>query len=76
MIAGLPGFSGLPNCDELSALLSTTLVEDPPALLGKIPVFEPGYVAELDAYRAKAKEAREWIANLERAERERTIFAR
>ena len=72
IIAELPGFSGLPNCDELSALLNLTLVADPPAILGKAPIFEPGYVAELDAYRAKAKEAREWIANLERAERERT----
>jgi len=68
----LPGFDGLPNCDDLSALLSAALVEEPPVTLGKAPVFEPGYVSELDAYRAKAREAREWIANLERTERERT----
>ena len=72
LMDGLPGFDGLPNCDDLSALLSAALVEEPPVTLGKAPVFEPGYVSELDAYRAKAREAREWIANLERTERERT----
>jgi DNA mismatch repair protein MutS len=72
MLEGLPGFSGLANCDELAAILHTALVQEPPAILGKSPVFEPGYVADLDAFRAKSKEAREWIANLERSERDRT----
>lgn len=72
MLEGLPGFSGLANCDELAALLHNALVQEPPAILGKSPVFEPGYVADLDAFRAKSKEAREWIANLERSERDRT----
>ncbi|HET8522932.1 MAG TPA: DNA mismatch repair protein MutS, partial [Thermomicrobiales bacterium] len=34
--------------------------------------FCPGYAPEIDSHRRRAQEAREWIAGLERAERERT----
>ncbi|HEU5422618.1 MAG TPA: DNA mismatch repair protein MutS, partial [Nitrolancea sp.] len=57
---------------DLAGTLDRALVEEPPALLGKGPVFQPGYAPELDDHRRRAREAREWIANLERTERERT----
>ncbi|MGB3329906.1 MAG: DNA mismatch repair protein MutS [Thermomicrobiales bacterium] len=72
LVDGLPGITRLPTLDDLTAVLHGALVEEPPAILGKAPVFQPGYVPELDTYRAKASEAREWIANLERTERDRT----
>ena len=72
LLEGMPGFRGIPNGDEIAALLMAALVEEPPAILGKNAVFQPGYVAELDSYRDRAREAREWIASLERTERERT----
>ncbi|MBA2277434.1 MAG: DNA mismatch repair protein MutS [Chloroflexia bacterium] len=62
----------LPDCADVAELLATALIDEPPAQLGKGPVFRPGYALELDDHRRRAREAREWIANLERTERERT----
>jgi DNA mismatch repair protein MutS len=58
--------------DDLARLLSTALVDEPPATLGKVQAIRAGFAHELDGHRAKAGEARDWIANLERAERDRT----
>ncbi|MDQ3444063.1 MAG: DNA mismatch repair protein MutS, partial [Chloroflexota bacterium] len=72
-IAGdLPGGHPFPDCEAVQALLQNALVDEPPALLGKGIVFQAGYASELDAHQARAREAREWIANLERTERDRT----
>ncbi len=60
-----------PN-DDLARLLSEALVDEPPATLGKVQAIRAGFAGELDGHRAKATEAREWIANLERTERDRT----
>ncbi len=62
----------LPECEELRALLEASIVEEPPVALGKGPTLRPGFAIELDTLRLKAKEARDWIAGLERHERERT----
>jgi DNA mismatch repair protein MutS len=62
----------MPEIEELRALLEEGLVDEPPVALGKGPTLRPGFATELDALRSKAKEAREWIAGLERQERERT----
>jgi DNA mismatch repair protein MutS len=69
---GLPGLPAMPACLAVLTLLRDALVDDPPAILGKGVVFQPGYASELDAHRARAREAREWIANLERTERSNT----
>ncbi|HWV25112.1 MAG TPA: DNA mismatch repair protein MutS, partial [Thermomicrobiales bacterium] len=72
LVDGLPGVSRLPDTGAVADLLRSALVDEPPAVLGKAAVFRPGYASELDGHRARAREAREWIANLERTERERT----
>ncbi len=72
LIGGLPGGAVLPDCAPVHRLLQDALVAEPPAMLGKGIVFQPGHASELDAHQARAREAREWIANLERTERERT----
>jgi len=71
-VVGLPGMAALPACPELAANLREALTDEPPASLGKGAVFRPGFASELDSYRLRATEAREWIANLERSERERS----
>jgi DNA mismatch repair protein MutS len=68
----LPGLGSVPTCSNVQELLHDALAEDAPASLGKGGVFRPGYASELDAHRARAREAREWIANLERTERDNT----
>ncbi len=52
--------------------LERALVEDPPPTLREGGVFLNGYDAELDGIREGSRAAREWIAALEAAERDRT----
>ena len=65
----------LPNI-ELSntefSLLQTAIDEDPPATTQNTGIIRPGYSAELDGVIDASKHARDWIANLESVERERT----
>jgi len=53
-------------------LLEQALEDDPPATLNKVGIIRQGYSAELDAVIDRSRHAREWIANLEAVERERT----
>jgi len=57
--------------DELS-LLQNAIDDDPPATLQNTGVIRTGYSAELDGVMDASKHAREWIANLEAVEREKT----
>ncbi|MEJ5200828.1 MAG: DNA mismatch repair protein MutS, partial [Anaerolineales bacterium] len=59
-------------CSEELALLQTAITEDPPATLQNSGVIRRGYSAELDQIVQASQHAREWIANLENVERERT----
>ncbi|MFO7635946.1 MAG: carbamoyl-phosphate synthase domain-containing protein, partial [Clostridia bacterium] len=62
----------LDPCQEVSALIGQAIVEEPPALLSGGRVIRQGYSKERDGIEASAADARGWVANLERAERERT----
>src|SRR6266498_3433411 len=57
--------------DEL-ALLQASIDDDPPATLQNTGIIRPGYSQELDSVIEASKHARDWIANLESVERERT----
>ncbi len=59
-------------CAGERELLERALVDSPPATLQNIGIFRAGYSAELDEVIEKTQSAREWIANLENVERERT----
>ncbi|HEV2405168.1 MAG TPA: DNA mismatch repair protein MutS, partial [Ktedonobacterales bacterium] len=48
------------------------LVDEPPLTLTDGGVMRPGYSAELDEIVTKSRGARQWVADLERTERERT----
>ena len=70
---GVPDLDpALAACDEIHALLAAAIADDPPATLGKGSAIRPGFAPELDGHQARAREARDWIAGLERSERERT----
>ncbi|MBK7451882.1 MAG: DNA mismatch repair protein MutS [Anaerolineales bacterium] len=65
----------LPYVDLLSeqlSILQNALDDDPPATLQNTGVIRVGYSAELDGVMDASKHAREWIANLESVEREKT----
>jgi DNA mismatch repair protein MutS len=56
----------------LVELLDRALVDDPPASISQGGAIRPGYSAELDGIASSVAEAKQWVAGLERAERERT----
>ncbi len=67
-----PGFPQPKTCPEVLSLLERALAEDPPATLQHTGVIRPGFSAELDEIIANTQHARDYIANLEKVERQRT----
>ncbi len=61
----------LKPCDEVVALLSQAIADEPPPA-NEGGVIKPGFSAELDGIRSASKEAKQFLADLERKERERT----
>jgi DNA mismatch repair protein MutS len=62
----------LDPCQEVAALIAEAISDDAGASLSGGGVIRPGYSAELDNVLLAARDAKEWVANLERTERERT----
>ncbi|MFB6220676.1 MAG: DNA mismatch repair protein MutS, partial [Halolamina sp.] len=61
--------------DELADvrdLIESAIAEDPPQEITEGGIIRDGFDAELDEVRGTEREGREWVANLERTERERT----
>jgi DNA mismatch repair protein MutS len=59
-------------CGEELMLLETAIDDDPPQTTANTGIIRPGFSAELDGVIERSRHAREWIANLEAIERERT----
>jgi DNA mismatch repair protein MutS len=59
-------------CSSERSLLEASIEDEPPATLAHPGVIRAGYSAELDGVIESSRHAREWIANLEKVERERT----
>ncbi len=59
-------------CTEELELLDAAISEDPPATLQNTGIIRAGYSAELDHIIEASRHARDWIANLENVERERS----
>ncbi|MFC7070365.1 DNA mismatch repair protein MutS [Halobaculum lipolyticum] len=64
--------AALDPLDDLRSLIDEAVVADPPQELTDGGVIRAGYDAELDEIRTTAREGREWVADLEASERERT----
>lgn len=62
----------LDPCEEIHMLIGQALTDGPPATLNTIGVIRPGFSKELDDVLHATRDARDWIANLEAVERERT----
>jgi DNA mismatch repair protein MutS len=57
---------------EVVQLISQALVDEPSSTMGEGEVIREGFSQELDDLRLRAKNAKQYLANLERKERERT----
>ncbi len=62
----------LSPCEDVYETLHRAVADDPPATMQKSGVIRPEYSGELDGVLESSRFAREWIANLEAVERERT----
>ncbi len=64
--------SSLDPCEDVIRLVASAIVDDPPASLSSGGVIRPGFSEELDGLLQSVREARKWLAGLERREQERT----
>jgi len=59
-------------CPQFVTLIAEAIVDQPPAALDEGGVIRPGFSKDLDSLRLMSKNAKQYLANLERQERERT----
>ncbi len=64
--------SGLDPCPDVASLIASAIVDDPPSSVSRGGFIRRGFSDELDGLLRSVHEAREWLANLERREQERT----
>jgi len=64
--------SDLKPCDDVVILISHAIVDDPPSSVGEGNVIKSGFSSELDELRSASSNARKYLADLERTERDRT----
>jgi DNA mismatch repair protein MutS len=62
----------LDSCSDIVILIAQAIADDPPATLSKVGVIRSGFSAELDGIIAGSRKAKNWVANLESVERNRT----
>jgi DNA mismatch repair protein MutS len=70
LLAGLAG--QLDPLEELCATLRAAIVDEPPALIRDGGMIREGYEAALDELRNASREGKDWIANVQEREIERT----
>lgn len=69
----LRGFSqSLDDLRDLSALLARAIADDPPLTLREGHIIKDGYHEDVDRYRRASTEGKQWLAELEEREREKT----
>lgn len=64
--------SRLGNFDDLVSLLGMAIIEEPPASLKDGGIFADGYSEAIDELRRAATEGKQWVAELQSTEQERT----
>jgi len=65
-------YSELKPCDDIVTLISQAIVEDPPATVGEGDAIKKGFSSELDELCSASSNAKKYLADLERTERDRT----
>ena len=65
-------YSELKPCDDIVALISHAIVDDPQATVAEGDVIKKGFASELDELRSTSSDAKKYLADLEKTERGRT----
>jgi DNA mismatch repair protein MutS len=58
-------------CDDAVRLINQSIADDPPALPTLSGIIRAGFSPELDQVKSAARDAKEWVSNLEKTERQR-----
>jgi DNA mismatch repair protein MutS len=64
--------SELKPCEDVVTLIASAIVDDPPPIVSEGNVIKSGFSSELDELRSASSNARKYLADLERTERDRT----
>jgi len=64
--------SSLDPCQDITSFIADAIADDPPASISAGGVIRPGFSTELDSIVTAARDARGWVASLEKRERGRT----
>ncbi|OGO35448.1 MAG: DNA mismatch repair protein MutS, partial [Chloroflexi bacterium RBG_16_57_8] len=65
---------GLKPCPEVVDLITRSIADEPSSSLGEGNVVRKGFSEELDGLRTASQDARQYLANMERKEQERTAI--
>ena len=65
-------YDELDTLDDLEALISSAIIEDPPLVIREGGIIKDGYYEDVDKLRRSKTEGKNWLAELEAKERERT----
>lgn len=73
-LAGGPlrNVAALDDLSDIAADIAATLVDEPPATVKEGGLIRPGFHAEVDQLRTAGRKGKQWIAELEETERQRT----
>ncbi|MGI6703283.1 MAG: DNA mismatch repair protein MutS [Clostridia bacterium] len=64
--------SGIDPLEDIGELIEASIHPDPPAGVREGGIIKDGYNSDIDSLRRASREGRQWIAELEKKERERT----
>ena len=70
-VSSLGPLASFDPCSDIALLIGQAITDDPPPVLNLGGVIRPGFSTDLDAIVVASREAKTWIANLERQERAR-----
>ncbi|MDQ0214698.1 DNA mismatch repair protein MutS [Oikeobacillus pervagus] len=62
----------LDSCEEITEFLDKALLDTPPLSIKEGGIIKDGYHEELDRYRDASRNGKDWIAQLEQSEKEKT----
>lgn len=65
-------YDELDTLDDLESLISSAIIEDPPLVIREGGIIKDGYNEDVDKLRRSKTEGKNWLAELEAKERERT----
>jgi DNA mismatch repair protein MutS len=68
----LASLDGLRDLHDVTALITRSLVDDPPVAVRQGGVIRDGYSPDLDRLRALSRTSKDWVVDLQQKERERT----